>query len=63
MQYEPINTEQLAALQKFARAHGRCWKEQLRKHWDRCSLPGVLHALRNSHGPSWLRSYRLPVEA
>lgn len=63
MEHEPLTAEQLSAIRQFARTHGRTWKNELRRHWERASLSGTIHALRNSHGPSWLQSFRLPVEA
>lgn len=60
--YEPLTTEQLTALRQFAKTHGRYWKAELRGHWERASLSGTIHALRNSHGPSWLNSYRLSMD-
>lgn len=57
--------EQVAALQAYAKAHGRCWKSQLREAW----MTGIygsgddsqhLQQVRNNLGPSWLTRYRLP---
>ena len=53
--------EQVEALRSFARANGRLWKQALRDAWMRAGEPGPLQALRNSHGPSWLASFRLPA--
>lgn len=57
-----VDSETLAELQKFAKAEGRTWKEKLNDHWMRASAPGGLHRLRNTHGPEWLASYKLPAE-
>jgi hypothetical protein len=56
----PLTPAQVAALQDFARAHGRRWKSALRDLWMRSAASPVLHQLRNTHGPSWLASFRLP---
>lgn len=61
------NPEQLDALQRWAKQYGRTWKEALRDAWfhagyrdfDGPSAP--LQQLRNSFGPSWLTSYKLPT--
>jgi len=58
---EPITAEQLAALQVFAKQRGRGWKTALHDLWvsggDRTP---ELQQLRNTRGPSWLVSFRLP---
>ena len=51
--------QQVEALLRFADDHGRNWKSALNHLWMRAAAPAVLHGLRNSHGPSWLASYRL----
>ena len=33
------------------------WKTELSVDWYHARRPGVLHALRNTHGPSWLVSF------
>lgn len=62
----PLTPEQEAALQVYAARHGRCWKSILNHAWMG-GLPhddgGLLRGLRNSHGPTWLQSYRLPKPA
>lgn len=60
---QTISTEQEQALRQFAKANGRIWKAKLNILWERADAPVVLHQLRNSHGPSWLASYRIPLEA
>lgn len=59
----PLSPEQEAALHAYAVKHGRRWKSILNNVWMG-GAPyddgGILRRLRNSHGPSWLRSYRLP---
>lgn len=60
-QYAPLDQEQLDALREFAdRYEGQDWKSKLNLAWMRASEPGVLQALRNSHGPSWLADFELP---
>ena len=56
-----ITPEQLGALLTFARQNGRTWKSALCKAWlyGNCNVP-ALQALRNTHGPNWLKTFRLP---
>ena len=59
----PLNFEQEAAIRDYAAKHGRCWKSILNNVWMGCAPyddGGILRGLRNTHGPSWLQSYRLP---
>lgn len=59
----PLTPEQQAALQAYAARHGRRWKSVLNHVWTGGTPHddgGVLRGLRNSHGPTWLQSYRLP---
>ncbi|AGS24575.1 hypothetical protein [Rhizobium etli] len=59
----PLTDEQQAALQAYAAKHGRRWKSILSNAWmggPPHDDGGVLRGLRNSHGPTWLQSYRLP---
>ena len=60
--YRPLTAEETAVVAKYAREHGRRWKADLREAWANASEPGILQALRNTLGPNWLVSYRLPVE-
>ena len=58
-----LTAEQTAALRAYAAKHGRTWKNTLRNAWmggPPYDDSGILRGLRNSHGPSWLVSYRLP---
>jgi hypothetical protein len=59
-QYAPLTEEQLAAVQAYAVENGRRWKNSLLLDWYHARRPGHLHALRNSHGPSWLYAFKLP---
>lgn len=59
----PLNPEQEAALQAYAARHRRRWKSILNDVWMGGAPHddgGILRGLRNSHGPTWLQSYRLP---
>jgi len=47
-------------LRAYARERGRNWKSKLRDDWMNARTTGIMQALRNSHGPSWLASYALP---
>lgn len=57
--YRTLTYEEEIELVKFAVAHGRRWRRVLSDQWMTASAPPILHALRNSHGPTWLASYRL----
>lgn len=57
-----LTAGEIAALQAYAAEHGRKWKAALLDDWMRAALTGELHALRNSHGPSWLMGHKLPRE-
>ena len=52
--YRPLTDAELTALQEYATAHGRNWKQSLSEDWYHARLMGPLHSLRNSHGPAWL---------
>lgn len=56
-----LTEEQHAALAAYAAKHGRYWKRALGDEWMRASAPAILHRLRNTHGPAWLVSYKLPA--
>ena len=59
----PLTAEQKTGLQAYAVRHGRRWKSILNNVWMGGALyddGGTLRRLRNTHGPSWLQSYRLP---
>lgn len=56
-----LTPEQIDALLEWRDMHGdENWKHKLTLAWIRASAPAPLHALRNSHGPSWLDSFTLP---
>lgn len=55
----PLTPDELAAVVEFANTHGRTWKADLRDLWMRAAAPATLHRLRNTHGPSWLASFKL----
>lgn len=58
-----LTTEQLAALQQFAAAHGRAWKADLRYDWSAGRSTGPLQEVRNTFGPSWLATFTLTAPA
>ncbi|WP_019087637.1 hypothetical protein [Komagataeibacter europaeus] len=66
MAYPPLDPEEIKELKEFAAQEGRNWKQVLEKEswWRGLPMHGfpLLYGLRNSHGPSWLRSFRLPTE-
>lgn len=58
----PLTPEQEAALRAYAARHGRRLKSVLNNVWMGGAPhdDGGVRGLRNSHGPTWLQSYRLP---
>ncbi|MGO7042231.1 hypothetical protein ACCS60_28180 [Rhizobium acaciae] len=52
-----LTDKEHAAVLAYAFEHGRRWKACLRDDWMNARTTGILQALRNSHGPSWLVSY------
>lgn len=58
---EPTS-EQIDALVRYARAHGRCWKADLCADWSagRDDREPLLRQLRNHFGPRWLIRFKLP---
>lgn len=57
-------TQLEAALRKYAAAHGRCWKQDLRQSWMTGQYyladdEGTLQRIRNNFGPSWLVRFSL----
>lgn len=59
--YAPLTREQIVQLTAFVVHAGRYWKRDLRRRWEnpKGHLHSVVYALRNSHGPSWLKGYTL----
>lgn len=55
----PLTEKEHAAIKAYARENGRSWKSRLRDDWMNARTTGILQALRNSHGPSWLVSFSL----
>lgn len=58
-----------AALEAFAKQHGRFWRADLNVAWQRASYPGMtdahkaaLQRLRNRLGPRWLAGFRFASE-
>ena len=62
-QHAPLTAEQLDAIKEYAAIYGRTWKQSLRDDWMAARCIGTIHALRNSHGPAWLNSFRLDEAA
>ncbi|MBP8937196.1 MAG: hypothetical protein KBG72_01810 [Agrobacterium sp.] len=56
----PLTEKEHAAISAYARENGRRWKSKLNHDWMNARTTGILQALRNSHGPSWLVSYSIP---
>jgi hypothetical protein len=58
-------TEQMVALQSYAKENGRTWKSKLNHDWmtgiySRSVDGALLQQVRNTFGPSWLVHFRLP---
>ena len=56
----PLTQTEHDVIRAYAREHGRYWKASLRDDWMNARTTGIMQALRNSHGPSWLVSFSLP---
>lgn len=60
-----MNAEQLAALKRFAKSHGKGWKHRLKDVWFvRGAERGIpdaplLRQIRNQFGPEWLDNLEL----
>jgi hypothetical protein len=54
--FPPLSADEHQALLDFARNNGRLWKARLAELWVRAAADPVLHRLRNTHGPDWLRT-------
>lgn len=46
--------DQWNALVAYAAEHGRTWKSQLLKDWERSAAGELLQQVRNTFGPRWL---------
>ncbi len=51
-----LNKDQVRALQDFANANGRYWKNKLIQLWTKGQDRGLLRQVRNDFGPVWLRT-------
>lgn len=70
--YPELTAEDHAALEAFAAAHGRAWRQHLNDvYWYNARIwtgpvPGMgntLHAIRNNFGPTWLYDvYKTPAK-
>ena len=56
----PLTRTEHDTIRAYAMEHGRYWKVSLRDDWMNARTTGIMQALRNSHGPSWLVSFSLP---
>ena len=64
---QTLTPDQLAAIQLWAKLHGRNWKAPLREAWmtgnyDGFGQSNYLQQVRNTFGPSWLVSFQLPAK-
>ncbi len=57
--FPALSGAELAALRAFAHSNGRLWKARLAELWVKAKAEPVLHRLRNTHGPDWLRTIAL----
>jgi hypothetical protein len=60
----PLDAQETAAVAVYMAKHGlKKWRDDLRQVWENGNPQGeietILYALRNSHGPEWLATYRL----
>jgi hypothetical protein len=55
-----LTETEVTALRQYAATHGRRWKDALQTEWMNASASQPLHKLRNTHGPSWLVTFKLP---
>ncbi len=58
--YTPLTIDQITAIRAYQKSKGRNWKQNLSLDWQSGNIAGSLYSLRNTHGPSWLQSFRLP---
>lgn len=69
--YRELSKKEHEALEAFAHAHGRKWKDELTStywynarlwHGPDTQMGSTLHAIRNDLGPAWLCNiYKLPA--
>lgn len=57
--FPTISDAERNALLRFAQNNGRLWKARLSEQWVRAAAEPVLHRLRNTHGPDWLKTVTL----
>lgn len=66
-QFEPLDEETRETLrvymerQQIRYGEDVDWKAKLTAAWMTGSEPGLLHRLRNTHGPAWLASFEFPA--
>jgi len=58
--YRDLTEHEMNAITAYAKKHGRTWKADLLTDWYYARVPGFIQSVRNTHGPDWLRSFRLP---
>lgn len=71
-EYRNLTSEEKSAMEAFAKAHGRKWRDELNMvYWYNARIwngpvPGMgnlLHGIRNEFGPTWLYDVYKPRAA
>ncbi len=52
------NKEQLAALEAYAKKHGKDWRDKLNQSWYDGTDTPLLRQVRNQFGPCWLGAFK-----
>lgn len=65
MKAKQPTAQQIAALQSFAKANRRNWKQRLNYYWTIANYDDngdthILQQIRNEFGPTWLTRFKLP---
>lgn len=53
-----LSADQLQVLKDYAEKNGRNWKSKLNDDWYHARQPGLLQAIRNTFGPTWLTKFK-----
>ena len=55
----PLMLAQVVRLHAYARDRDHTWKAKLWTEWMNATAEPLLHGLRNTHGPTWLKKLSL----